>query len=45
LSDEDLDREMDGVFGPDEHFDPVEKEVQKAVLIAEEYLQIIKIRY
>lgn len=36
---------MDTVFGPDEDFDPIKKEVEKASLIAEEYLQIIKIRF
>jgi hypothetical protein len=35
---------MDTIFGPDEDFDPIEEEVKKAMLKAEEYLQIIKIR-
>ena len=35
---------MDGIFGPDEHFDPLEEEVKRAIAIAEEYLQIIKIK-
>lgn len=35
---------MDTVFGPDEEFDSIEHEVEKAKTIAKEYLQVIKIR-
>lgn len=42
--DEDLDREMDTIFGPDEEFDSIEHEVEKAKAIAKDYLQVIKIR-
>lgn len=45
LMEEDLDQEMDDAFGEDEDFNPVEKEIAEARLIAEDYLQLIKIRF
>ena len=45
LGEEDLDQEMDIVFGPDENFDPIQEDVAKARQVAEDYLQLIKMKY
>ena len=45
MLEEDLDQEMDEVFGADEEYDAISEKVKEAQKTAEDYLQIIKSRY
>lgn len=45
FEEQDLDQEMDSIFGSDEQFDPFLKEVNNARQIADNYLQIIKMKF
>lgn len=45
FGEEDLDQEMDCIFGPDEPFDPILEDVNRARQIAESYLQLIKMKF
>lgn len=45
FEEQDLDQEMDSIFGPDESFNPIIKEVNHAHKIANNYLEMIKMKF